>query len=103
MDENADDFEYQIIESITKMLALLGIEDAPQFKRNRIANIREEVDMVLSEANYLDDETVLELLPNITPEMVEEILNRRDANALANLSDMEKMNDAVKEQDEAGE
>ena len=35
--------------------------------------------------------------------MIEEILKRRDANALANLSDMGKMNDAVKEQDEAGE
>lgn len=103
MDENADDFEYQIIESVKKMLALLGIEDAPQFKRNRIANIREEVEMVLSEANYLDDETVLELLPNITPEMIEEILKRRDANALANLSDMEKLNEAVDEQNEASE
>lgn len=103
MDENADDFEYEIIECVKKMLALLGIEDAPQFKRNRIANMREEVEMVMEEAQYLDDETVLELLPNITPEMVKKILEKRDANVMTGLTDMEKADKAMKKvsEDEA--
>lgn len=100
MDENADDFEYQIIEAVQRILALMGIEDTPQFKRNRIANQLEQVEMVIAESAYLDDETVLELLPNITPEMVERILSRRDANTLATLSDMEKVDEAMKAEQE---
>jgi hypothetical protein len=37
--------------------------------------------MVLSAANYLDDESVLKHLPWLTPEEVEEILARKDAEA----------------------
>ena len=51
----------------------------PQFKRNRIANQTEQITNVISEATYLDDQTVLELLPNITPDMIPEILDRKDA------------------------
>jgi hypothetical protein len=35
--------------------------------------------MVLAAANYLDDEAVLKHLPWLTPEEVDEILKRRDA------------------------
>ena len=56
-----------------------GIDAAPQYKRNRIANQSEQVQMVMQEAEYLDDTTLLTLLPNITPDMIPEILARRDA------------------------
>lgn len=80
MDEEADAFEYQIIEAVQQVLRLIGIEDVtPQFKRNRISNISEQVTNVVQEAQYLDDQTILELLPNITPDMIPEILARRDA------------------------
>lgn len=78
MDENADDFEYQIISSVQMLLSLIGVEDTPEFKRNRISNEAERTDMVLKAAQYLDEQTVLELLPFITPDMVEEILGRKD-------------------------
>ena len=100
MDETADDFEYQIIGCVQKLLALVDIDDTPQFKRNRIANQAEQVEMVMAEAQYLDDETVLKLLPNITPEMVGEILKRRDANVMTGLSDMEKADKAMKQVNE---
>lgn len=80
MDEEADAFEYQIIETVQQVLRLVGIEGAtPQFKRNRISNQSEQVTNVMQEAQFLDDQTVLELLPNITPDMIPEILARRDA------------------------
>lgn len=79
MDENADDFEYQIIEAVQGILALLGEEDTPIFKRNRIVNQREQTEMVLQAANYLDDETVLNKLSWITPDEVALILQKRDA------------------------
>ena len=78
LDENADDFEYQIIEFVQKILALMGIEDTPQFKRNRITNQLEQVQMVAMEAPYLDDETILKKLPNITPDEIAAILYKRD-------------------------
>ena len=79
MDENADDFEYQCIEFVQQILVIAGLEkDTPIFKRNRISNQREQVDMVIAEADYLDTETVLNKLPNITPDEVKEILARKD-------------------------
>lgn len=79
MDEEASDFEYQVSEFIQQLLALMGIEDTPVFKRTRISNQREQVDMVMSEAQYLDRETVLRKLPNISPGEVPAIKERLDA------------------------
>lgn len=79
MDEEADDFEYQIIEFVCQILNLIGIEDTPIFKRNRISNQREQTDMVLSAADHLDDETILNKLPFLTIDEVPDILARRDA------------------------
>lgn len=79
LDENADDFEYQVIECVQRLLALQGIDDTPIFKRNRISNQLEQVQMVIMEAPYLDDETVLSKLPNITQDEVAAILAKKDA------------------------
>lgn len=79
LDENADDFEYQLIEFIQQVLNVAGFNpDMPIFKRNRISNVREQVEIVMLEANYLDDETILNKLPNFTPDEVKEILARKD-------------------------
>ena len=77
MDEEADDFEYQIIEFVQQILSLMGIEDTPVFKRNRISNQKEQTEMVMMAANYLDDETILSKLPFITVDEVTEILSRK--------------------------
>ena len=86
-DEEADAFEYQIIEFVQQILALQGLDGTPQFNRNRIANQLEEVNMVVSEASWLDDETILDLLPNVTPEMKAAILERKG------LQDNERLRD----------
>ena len=78
LDEEADDFEYQVIECIQQILALIGIEDTPIFKRNRISNQREQTEMVLSAAQYLDETTILNKLPFISPDEVQQILVRKD-------------------------
>ena len=76
MDEEASDFEYQISEFVQQLLALMGIDDAPVFKRTRISNQKEQVDMVMSEAQYIDHETILRKLPNISPGEVPAIMRR---------------------------
>lgn len=78
MDEEADDFEYQVNEFIQQILELIGIEDYPIFDRNRISNELEETQMVMMAANYLDDETVLKHLPFITVDEIDGILLKKD-------------------------
>lgn len=81
MDEEADEFERHIREGIMDILALQGIEDTPVFTRNRISNVKEQVETVCLEAEWLDEETILRKLPNITPDEVAEILRRKDEEA----------------------
>jgi hypothetical protein len=80
MDEQADDYEYQLIECIQQLLKLAGqAQVQPIFKRNRIANQREMVEMLMLSAEYLDEETIVSKLPFISPDEIQQILERRDA------------------------
>lgn len=81
MDEEADAFEAQVATALRALLAVAGIDDEPRFTRNRVSNVKEQVEVVLSEAEYLDEETVLRKLPNIAPDEVAEILKRKDEEA----------------------
>lgn len=74
LDENAADFEHWVADAITRLLALQGIEDEPMFRRSRISNQLEQVQMVVQEAAWLDDATVLRKLPNVTPEEASAIM-----------------------------
>lgn len=82
LDENASDFEHWVSDAITRLLALQGIEDTPIFHRNRISNQREQVDMIVQEASWLDQGTILRKLPNITPD---------EANAIMHANENENM------------
>lgn len=100
MDDMADDFEYQIIQAVQQILKLLGMEDTPIFKRNKLTNPLEQVQMVIQEAEYLDDRTILEKLPNITPDEVEEILKRKDAEDANRMAQFDTGNQQENEEDE---
>ena len=79
MDEEADDFEYQVIKAVRGILSVIGIDDMPIFQRNRVSNRMEQTQMVMMAANYLDDETIIRKLPFITPDEVDTILARKTA------------------------
>ena len=74
MDNEATFFERQVTKAIRALLKLQGIEDSPVFKRNRVSNQLEQVQMVAMEAQWLDQATVLRKLPNVTPEEAQAIL-----------------------------
>lgn len=74
MNQNADDFEYQCIDFIRQILELMGINDTPIFDRSYIRNEKEQVETVIMEANYLDDETILKKLPNVSIDEVDAIM-----------------------------
>ena len=96
-DDKCGDFEYCIREFIGNLLALIGIEDEPSFKWNRIANQTEETQMIMLAANYLDDEAILNKLPWITPEEVEEIMKRKSAEDITRLSAVEETEEVTED------
>lgn len=89
MDEEADAFEYQLITAIRMILDMMGIDDVPVFSRNRVSNQKEQTEMILLAANYLDDQTILEKLPFITVDEVDDILARKDGESLGRFDDMQ--------------
>ena len=79
MDQEADKFEYELIKVVQQIERIKGMEPyIPQFKRNRISNQMEQVQMVSMEAQWLDDETILQKLPNITVDEIQNILQKKD-------------------------
>lgn len=78
MDQEADDFEYQIIKFIRRLLEFMNIDDTPQFKRNRISNQKDQTEMVSMVGDRLDRKTFLMKLPFITVDEVDTILANLD-------------------------
>jgi len=87
MDEEADDFEFEVIQFVRQILKLIGVDDMPVFKRNRISNQMEQVQMVVMEAQWLDDETILSKLPNVTVDEVKSILEKKSLEEGARFED----------------
>ena len=77
-----DGFEDCIFDFINGLLNLIGVDDAPTFKRSKIINMSEDTQMILQAAQYLDDETILKHLPFLNIDEVDEILKRVDEEEL---------------------
>ena len=101
LDEEADDYEYQCTDCIQQILGLQGIEDDPIYKRNRISNHMEQVQMLMMEAPYLDEETILNKLPNVTVDEVKEIMKRKDSEDMDRFMQTDDVN-GTEEEAEAG-
>lgn len=79
MDEEADEFEYNVTDFVQQIIKLAGVDDYPTYKRNRISNQMEQTNMILSAFNYLDSRTILGLLPFIDNGQIDDILAAKDA------------------------
>lgn len=102
LDEEADDLEFQVTKFIQQLLTLVGIKDEyPTYKRNRISNQAQQTSMVLSAAEYLDPQTVLQHLPFITVDEVEDILKRKEEEQMQRIQQM--MEQAQTEETEESE
>ena len=73
----------------------MGIDDTPVFKRNKISNQKEQTDMVLSCADYLDTETLLSKLPFITNDEVSEIMAKKDAEMEQRMEEQQSMMESM--------
>lgn len=104
LNNRADELEYMVGDFIAGLLALIGIEDTPHFVRSRIVNKTEETEMVMSCADVLDEQTLLEKLPFLTPEEVQTVLDRKAGEAMERLTevpDVTTENETVTEETEA--
>ena len=100
LDCKTDQYEYECIEFVRNILKLQGIEDIPQFKRNKIANQSEATTMILQASNYLDDETVLKHLPFLSPDEIETILKNKEKEESERFSVNENIQDETDEENE---
>lgn len=82
-----DGFESCIFDFIQGLLELIGVEDAPTFKRSKIINMSEDTQMILQAAQYLDDETILKHLPFLNIDEIGEIMERVDREAMDRFED----------------
>lgn len=71
-----DGFESCVVEFIDALLQLLGIDDAPTFKRSKIVNMAEDTQVVLSASQFLDTETILKHLPFLNHDEIDEIMQK---------------------------
>lgn len=79
LNNKTDMYEYCVIEFLQGILAIAGIEDTPSFTRSLIVNTQEEINMIVSAAQYLTEDYVTEKILNImgdgdkAEEMIEQI------------------------------
>lgn len=100
LDCKTDQYEYECIEFVRNILKLQGIEDIPQFKRNKIANQSEVTTMILQASSYLDDETILKHLPFLSPDEIETILKNREKEESERFKINEDMQEETDEENE---
>lgn len=79
LDLKCDRFEMCVSDFIDHILKLIGIEDSPSFKRTKVVNVAEETSVVLQAAQFLDSETILKHLPFLSPDEIDGILERKQA------------------------
>ena len=94
-----DGFEYCVTECINSLLALIGVDDSPTYHRRKTTNQPEVTTMILSAAQFLDDETILKHLPFLNIDEIDEIMLRRDKEEADRFAD----DDSGDEPEEEGE
>lgn len=84
INSKADSYEYQVIQFINGILEIAGIDDEPSFTRSKLVNVNESVGTVLQASEALDSEYVTEKILNLLGDgdMVEEVLERMEADEL---------------------
>lgn len=86
LSEKCDRFEALVIEHLLGLMRIAGIDDYPKFRRSQMSNELEQTQMIMSCANILDTQTILEHLPFLTVDEVPAILERIQAEEIKRLA-----------------
>lgn len=86
-----DQFEYCLIDFLQGILKIAGIEDSPTFTRSQIVNAQEEIQTVVSAANYLSTEYVTQKILTLLGDgdKTAEVLRQIDAENADRIGTME--------------
>lgn len=76
MNNKADRYEYCVTQFIQGLLNLAGIKDNPTYKRSKLVNMAEEVNMLIAMSSYLDRETIIDHVPFLSPDEKKVVLDR---------------------------
>lgn len=95
-----DGYEYCVTEAVKNLLNLIGVDDAPTYHRRKTTNQPETTQMILSAAQYLDDETILKHLPFLNIDEIDDIMKRKDEEESERYQQYKQEED--EENDEAG-
>lgn len=92
LDLKADKFEEQVTRFLLELMRLTGVDARPSYTRNKIVNAGEEMQNLLMGAQYFDDEyTTRKLLALLgDADQYEEMMARKDAEALDRISALEQ-------------
>lgn len=106
LDDKCDEYEYQILQFINAILDLTGIDDNATFTRSKIINAAEDINVVLSAAQYLEPEYVTKKILTLLgdADQVEDILEKIDSDELerfGNINNQQQDEDA-QNRDETG-
>lgn len=88
LDLKANLYEFNVLDFIDGILKVLGIDDEASFTRSKIINQQEQVGVVLSAADYLDDEYVTRKVLDVLGDgdQADDVLKRRDAEDMLSIS-----------------
>lgn len=105
-DDYTNDAEFGVLEFIDQLLVLIGVEDEASLKRNKVVNVKEQTEMVMSTASLLPAEILIKKLPFLTIEEAEEairIRNEEDMSRFNDMSDQEEDEDTEEEEQPEGD
>ena len=78
LNEKADMFEYCILDFLGKLFEIAGIEgEEPSFVRSQMSDRAAVTQMIISAAQFLDEETIIRKLPFLTPEEAAAIIEKK--------------------------
>lgn len=99
LDDKCDEYEYQVSQFIDAILLLAGIDDNATFTRSKIINTQEDINTVLSAAQYLDSEYITTKVMTLLGDgdQVEDMLKKMDSEELerfGNINDQTQDSDS---------
>jgi hypothetical protein len=96
MNEKADMYEYCVSKFISGILNVFGIDDKPSFVRSKMSNRNEDIESILSAADYLSEEYITKKILTIFGDidMYDDVMNEK------NNADMDRFTDVSEEHED---
>lgn len=97
LNSKCDQFEFCVIDFVNRILALAGIDDEVSFVRSKIVNTNEEIQTVVSSAEYLSSEYITKRILTLMgdPDKYDEVMKSLIAEDAARFNAEEEENELI--------